>query len=244
MTKKAKITIVVIVAAVIALGAPLWWYAFSSKKAMADFRPIATGAIADGVVAIRDDFVNAWAFRAGGSWILFDAGTDAKRLLSSLGEAGIRPGEVKAIFLTHTDYDHVAAVSSFPNAVCYLPEAEVPLITGKLHRRFIFNNRFDAHYRTLRDSEVTRIEGREIVTLVTAGHTPGSACYLVDGAYLVTGDTLAARDGKIGTFSDFFNMDSAEQRRSSAELFGRVELRKPVTILTAHYGALRDYLAQ
>ncbi len=241
MKKRAKTAIVVAVIVAVALGVPTWWYLYSSRKAMADFTPVDTGAIADGVVAIRDDFVNVWAFDANGSWILFDAGTDASRLVDALERRGIRASEVKAVFLTHSDYDHVAAVSRFPNAARYLAGDEAPLASGKAHRAFVFNNRFDGPYQTLRDGEVTRIGNREIEALVTPGHTTGSTCYLVDGAYLVTGDTLGIRDGQIGVFSDFFNMDSDEATRSIGKLFGRPELAVPVTILTAHYGILRDH---
>ena len=72
----------------------------------------------------------------------------------------------------------------------------------------------------------------------------GSACYLVDGAYPVAGDSMAIRSGKIGTFSDFFNMDTATQRVSIGNLFARSELDRPVTVLTGHYGILRDYRAE
>ncbi len=244
MKKRTKTALAVAFIVAVALGIPTWWYLYSSKKAMADFTPMETGAIADGVVAVRDDFVNVWAFRSGDSWILFDAGTDPARLLAALEGAGIRPFDVKTIFLTHSDYDHVAAVSRFPDAICYLSEAEVPLVTGKRHRAVIFNNRLDAHYRTLRDGEVTRVGDREIVSLATPGHTPGSTCYLVDGTYLVTGDALGVRNGKVGIFSEFFNMDTAGQRRSIEALFSRAEMKRPVTILSAHFGVLKDYLAR
>ncbi len=244
MKKRAKTALAVAVIVAVALGIPTWWYLYSSRKAMADFTPVDTGRIADGIVAIRDDFVNVWAFDANGSWILFDAGTDAARLVDALEGMGIRASEVKAVFLTHSDYDHVAAVSRFPNAVRYLSGEEVPLASGKAHRAFVFNNRFDGQYQTLRDGEVTRIGSREIEALVTPGHTPGSTCYLVDGAYLVTGDALGIRDGRIGVFSDFFNMDSGEAARSIERLFARPELKVPVTILSAHYGILRDYRAR
>jgi glyoxylase-like metal-dependent hydrolase (beta-lactamase superfamily II) len=244
MKKGTRTALAVAVIVVVALGAPTWRYLYSSKKAMADFTPVDTGAIADGVVAIRDDFVNVWAFEAGDSWILFDAGTDAARLVASLEGMGIKASEVKAIFLTHSDYDHVKAVSRFPNAARYLSVDEAPLVSGKAHRAFVFNNRFDGPYRTLRDGEVTRIGNREIEALVTPGHTPGSTCFLVDGEYLVTGDALGIRDGKIGVFSEFFNMDSGEAARSIGKLFDRPELKAPITILSAHYGVLGDYLAQ
>lgn len=55
----------------------------------------------------------------------------------------------------------------------------------------------------------TRIEG-----ILTPGHTPGSMCYLINDKYLFTGDALSLKNGRIGEFNDFFNMDSEKALES------------------------------
>jgi glyoxylase-like metal-dependent hydrolase (beta-lactamase superfamily II)/rhodanese-related sulfurtransferase len=68
-------------------------------------------------------------------------------------------------------------------------------------------------FRPLRDGEVFTIGGVEIQTLHTPGHTMESACYLVDGRALLTGDTLFP--GAVGR-PDL--AASAEQARKRARL--------------------------
>jgi len=46
-------------------------------------------------------------------------------------------------------------------------------------------------FTPVRDGEVFRLAGGpEVKALHTPGHTPGSTCYLIDGRYLVSGDTV------------------------------------------------------
>ena len=238
-----RIVIGAVIVVVLALVAPMALYMGASMRACADFTPVDTGAVADGVVAVRDGNVNAWAFRSGDSWILFDAGMSARRLLSGLAAVGIAPNSVSALFLTHTDYDHVGAAGRFPNAAVYISDRERLMVNGTVRRAFVFHNRLRVPYRAMRDGETVMVGSRAVTAFVTPGHTVGSACYLVDGAYLVAGDSMAIRSGRIETFSDFFNMDTATQRVSIKDLFARSELDRPVTVLTGHYGILRDYRA-
>jgi glyoxylase-like metal-dependent hydrolase (beta-lactamase superfamily II) len=219
-----RVVIGAVVAVALALVVPMALYMVASTRASADFTPLATGTVADGVVAIRDGYVNSWAFKAGDSWILFDSGMNAKRLLAGLASVGIEPGSVSALFLTHTDYDHVGAAGRFSNAAVYISDRERLMVNGTVRRAFIFHNRLRVPYRTVRDGETVTVGPRSVTAFVTPGPTVGSACYLVDGAYLVAGDSMAIRSGKIGTFSDFFNMDTATQRVSIKNLFARSEL--------------------
>ena len=71
----------------------------------------------------------------------------------------------------------------------------------------------------------------------TPGHTPGSCCYLIDGRYLATGDSLAYRSGRFEHFVDFFNMDTRRQEEAVKVL---PDLKSVRYILTAHHGVIQN----
>ena len=66
---------------------------------------------------------------------------------------------------------------------------------------------------------------------------PGSCCYLIDGRYLATGDSLAYRSGRFEPFVDFFNMDTRWQEEAVKVL---PDLKSVRYILTAHHGVIQN----
>lgn len=240
MKRGGKIAIAAIVAVVLVMGLPVWWFMYSSKKAFKTFTPRDTGEIVEGVFAVRNDTVNVYVARSGDGYILFDAGAKADAVMAGLESVGVDPEKVVAVFLTHTDFDHVAAVGEFPNAAVYISESEADMVNGKVKRALFFSNALKVPYKTIRDGETLCVGDRSVTAIVTPGHTAGSACYLLDGTYLVTGDNLSVVDGKIGHFAEFFNMDTAEQERVIDALVKRPELSNVTTLLTAHYGVSTD----
>lgn len=236
--KKQRIVLVAaacVAALLVGFGVPSVRYGIESKKAYASFSPCPTGLVADGVYAIRDDFVNAFAVKDGESYIVFDGGAHEAAIGEGIAALGIDPAKVEAVFLTHSDYDHIAAVGLFKNARVFMSDKEVDMVSGKVHRAFVFNNRVTFRYSTIADGEAMQVGVHSVKAIVTPGHTVGSTCYLVDGHLLLTGDTISLRDGNIGTFNDVFNMDSKLQAKS----IGKISSLAGVSmILTAHYGAL------
>jgi glyoxylase-like metal-dependent hydrolase (beta-lactamase superfamily II) len=192
------------------------------------------------VFAVRDDTVNVYVARSGDGYILFDAGAKAGAVMAGLGNVGVDPAKVQAVFLTHTDFDHVAAVGKFPNATVYISESEADMVNGKVRRALFFSNALKVPYKTIGDGDIVSVADRSVAAIVTPGHTAGSACYLLDGTYLVTGDNLSVIDGKIGHFAEFFNMDTGEQDRVIDTLVRNPELSGVTTLLTAHYGVATD----
>ena len=122
------------------------------------------------------------------------------RIESELIKLGLTP---QYILLTHCHFDHVGGVAALQaaGAKVLCTEQEKPLVGTQA-------DLFDAFgaprtpYKideTLRDNQTRELCGIKFTTLLTAGHTAGSACYLVEadgGRYLFTGDTLFA--GSIG----------------------------------------------
>ncbi len=131
----------------------------------------------------------------------------------------------KYVLLTHCHFDHVGGVEVLQKAGAkvYCSEAEKPLIGTDSDLFSAFGAPRIAYQidKTLADNEEVELCGIKIKTLITPGHTKGSACYLfteTDGnKYLFTGDTLF--QDSIGR-TDFPTGDLGQMRASLQRLKG------------------------
>jgi hydroxyacylglutathione hydrolase len=213
-------------------------YAARVRSEIRRLSPVPTGLIVDGIYAIRDGHVNMYLIHRNGTYVAVDAGRSIDGVEKGLKELNIEKGGVAAVFLTHSDRDHTAALKLFQSAKVCLPKEEEPLAAGKTRRMFIFGNRMDIPYEPVGDGQAVVAGGVSVRCLATPGHTPGSMCYVVDDRYLFTGDTMSLMNGRAGLFSDFFNMDSAAQRES----LRRIGALPGITyVFTGHHGITDDY---
>ena len=168
---------------------------------MMSFRPAPTGAITEEFFAIKDKFVDDFVLKNGDDLICFDGGNKPESLRAEFTKAGLDPLKVKAVFLTHSDGDHVDALPIFKNAVVYLPEKEEPLVTGVVKRKFMFLRKTNVlpvkKYTLIKDGEQIKFGKAVIKAILTPGHTIGSTSYLINGKYLVIGDLAIIKDGKL-----------------------------------------------
>jgi glyoxylase-like metal-dependent hydrolase (beta-lactamase superfamily II) len=151
---------------------------------------------------------NCLVIDTGGKRALFDNGLgsqklygpDSGKVLESLAEAGIDPGSIDAMVLTHAHSDHCwgtmsdAGTPNFPNAQIYMAQTELDFWTsnppGQRRERSISGVR--KHLLPLRDRIVFVREGEEFLPGVqawlTPGHTPGHLAFLFAGGWCLTGD--------------------------------------------------------
>jgi glyoxylase-like metal-dependent hydrolase (beta-lactamase superfamily II) len=202
--------------------------------------PLPTGRITGDVFAVRDGHVNFYLVKDGDRYVAIDCGQHTEVVERELRSLGVDGNAVSAILLTHTDRDHVGALGLFIRATVYVPLAEEVLLDGTTHRVFIFNNKISRPYTSIRDREEMTVGGTTVLSILTPGHTPGSTCYLVNGKYLFTGDTIGLRNGEAGIFSRLFNMDAPRQAESLATI---ARLPGVETIFTAHHGTNDNYQA-
>jgi glyoxylase-like metal-dependent hydrolase (beta-lactamase superfamily II) len=210
------------------------------KSVLNKMTPAPTGKVTDDIFAIKDDYVNAFLVGSSDSgYIMIDCGNSPENILKGFNELNIGLEKISAIFLTHSDADHVAAVSWFPQIPVYLSKDEEQLINGKTGRFFILSNKVpDRLYNFLQDGEIIYYPGLIIKCIHTPGHTPGTTSYLINGKYLFTGDVLKLVNGKVEEFHHFINMDTEADINSIKKLS---QLKGVEYILSAHYGVSSDF---
>jgi glyoxylase-like metal-dependent hydrolase (beta-lactamase superfamily II) len=151
-----------------------------------DVEMLTVGAIAE----------NCFLARAEGSQklVVVDPGDEADRILAKVAELG---GEVEAILLTHTHFDHVGAVAALARetgAPVYCPEIEVPVLADIMAfvpwEGFGPYESYDAD-EIVRGGETLELAGLELDVVFTPGHSPGHVTYSARGENAIfSGDVL------------------------------------------------------
>ncbi|MDR1558828.1 MAG: MBL fold metallo-hydrolase [Clostridiales bacterium] len=202
---------------------------------MVDMRPVPTGRVTENILAVRTGSVSFFLYQKDGYIIALDAGFGKKVILRELFRLGIQPDSVSAVFLTHSDIDHAGGVSVFTNAFVYLSADEEQMIKRNTARKFgfIYNAALKRPYSLLRQDDEISVGSIKARAIETPGHTPGSMCYLIDGAFLFSGDAFNLIDGKAYPISKTYTMDQEEQIRSIRKL---ALLKGVETAFTAHRG--------
>ncbi len=165
------------------------------------FKPLNTGRIDDHVSCIREWIANIFFYTRNGTTIMIDAGYNYDRLREKMRWLDIDPACIEHILLTHQDTDHVGAVERdsdglFRKATLYLGEIENKYMTGEVRRRVMFKAYklpmvvSDNKRVLLKDGEILHFGDIKVEAILVPGHTWGHMVYLVDDAYLFTGDTI------------------------------------------------------
>ena len=222
-----SIVIVVLIIAVIVFVSP-----------MLSMHPLESGKIeGTDIIAIKNRINDIFFNPAGEDWIVVDAGSDVDSIKQEMEQLSIDGDKVKGVFLTHTDYDHVASLVLFPNAAIYLSEQEKQMIDGSTYRQPFQKNKLPALRDSnrivgLQDSEMVELCKLKVRMLSAPGHTKGSAMYAVDDRYLFTGDAFCIKDGRISVHP--YTMDKVQAQGTIEGIKG--ELGKYERVFTAHYG--------
>jgi len=205
-----------------------------------NFTPSETGQIAADLYAVNDKMVSMFILKSGDDLIAFDAGNNLENIRAGFKKLGFDPLKVKAVFLTHSDGDHVRALPLFKNATVYLPEKEEPLVNGKAKRKILIfkitNTLPVSSYTLIADGKEISFNGSTVKAYLTPGHTIGSTSYLINNKYLVVGDLAIIKNRKLVPMPKPPSEDIAVLETSLAKIN---EIKNVEMILTAHTGVLK-----
>ena len=165
------------------------------------FKPLATGWVDEHVACVREWVANIFFYRKGDTTIMIDAGYNYDRLEEKMGWLGIDPKSIRHILITHQDTDHVGAVEAdspglFRHAALYISETENRYLTAAVRRKVMYHLyklpqvTIPNEKVLLQDGQVFTIGDIKIECFFVPGHTWGHMVYLIDDAYLFTGDTI------------------------------------------------------
>ena len=183
---------------------------------------------------------------------MIDAGYNYARLREKMGWLDIDPADIRHILITHQDTDHVGALERdsellFRDATVYLGEIENRYLNGEARRKVMFGLyklppvKADNKRVTLTDGQVLDFDGIKVECILCPGHTWGHMVYLIDDAYLFTGDTIwFGADGGY-SFINALAEDNDLSKRSLAALEEKLRSRglRP-KIITGHTGWTDD----
>jgi glyoxylase-like metal-dependent hydrolase (beta-lactamase superfamily II) len=203
--------------------------------------PIGTGHLTGQIYAILDEMVNVYLIHAGNGYIVIDAGNDIQAVKQGLKELNIESQSIIAVFLTHSDPDHVASLPLFEKASIYLSQQEEQMINGQT-KRFIFqHNKIDAEdYLIFKDGQVFDFSDISVKCILTPGHTPGASSFLINNQYLFTGDALSLHNGEVHEFIKLATIDKITHRKSIHKISALPNISH---MFTAHHGMTADFIA-
>ncbi|HBU69690.1 MAG TPA: hypothetical protein DEE98_04840 [Elusimicrobia bacterium] len=237
MLKKVLVRVAVVLGVLIlGAGGFAGWFFYQVRE----MHPLETGKISDSVYAIKGDMGNMFIVKNKDVYIAFDASDNVGKIKSGCESLSIDPNLVRAVFLTHSDADHVDGLPAFPNAKVYISKDEEPLLKEKTHRHFMgmahMNKLPVSEYITLSDGDSVNVDGITVNAVSTPGHTLGSMCYRVGDALFV-GDLCMIVNDTVRPMIKIFTEDMATDAESIKKI---AKLNNFSRIYTAHSGYTRD----
>ena len=200
--------------------------------------PVETGEILDtGIYAVKNNKNNLFLIKAEDGYIVIDAGSDVNGIEDTLKEIEVSPLDVKYVLLTHTDSDHVSALSLFSNAKIFMSEDELQMIDGTTKRNIFSKNVLPENIDLnqiilLTDGEKINLSGFNIESVKAPGHTLGSMAYIIEEQYLFTGDAVKVSGNTMTPHP--FTMNEQTALETIQMLMETIDESR--LVLTAHYG--------
>ena len=204
--------------------------------------------------------VNTFLVNTGEKLVLLDAGgakllgPTAGRLPQCLAAAGIEPGQIDEVYITHMHGDHLHGTVTpegarmFPNAVLRIAKADMdywtnPEVEAKAPEnqkgRFVPAKRAVAAYGDrIRPFNLGDELTPGIRSVDAAGHTPGHSCYMVQSGsarLLAIGDTMHVAPVQFPRpeITVAFDWDQSRARSTRRSIFDTVA-REGIPIAAVH----------
>jgi len=179
---------------------------------------------------------NCYLISSGPEMVLVDAGMrgSSRKVEKYLKEMGKNLSDIKYIFITHADIDHVggaAEMKKMTGAKLVIHQAEAGVLSGKIRGKHVKGPlgllfkllapvvRFQPVEPNIVIKENTELAGFKIIH--TPGHTVGSICLFQPGKVLFAGDALRSdRSGNPKLPSKMMTADIVQAKVSVALIAG------------------------
>ena len=177
------------------------------------FKENVSERITKNIIMLNDMRTSVYLIKTDSGYIAIDAGQNINLIEKGLYYNNINPDEIKAVLLTHSDFDHQNALDLYKNAKVYISKAEDEMVKNKITRfrflPFVSNSLKAENPMLLNDGDIFYLRGIKIKCIGLPGHTLGSMGYLINDIYLFTGDALRIKNGKISSpsFNKLYAMD-------------------------------------
>ncbi len=143
-------------------------------------------------------------------------------ILNELKSHGYMPSDIKQIFITHHDIDHIGNVAYLMdkcNCDAYISETDLPYALGMKKRdgiKKVLGAFMKVHFPdTVKTLEPKMINGIEVVK--AAGHTRGHTCFRYNDIFFA-GDMLCSKDGKLALPPKIMTWDMKKNIESCKDL--------------------------
>lgn len=176
-------------------------------------------------------FFTPTVVRTGSDIVLFDTGLSAAGTTAALSAAGIDPGDISVVVLTHMHGDHIGGLTDDAGNPTF---ANARYVTGQVefdHWAGAENERFEGKVRPFAENMTFIGDGDAVVSGMTAvaafGHTPGHMGYMLESGgkqLLLMADTANHYVWSLG-YPDWevrFDMDKAAAAATRRRLLGMV----------------------
>ncbi len=160
--------------------------------------------------------ISCFLMKAEGETILLDAGLGApfSQLLPKLRESGVKPEDLKHIYITHMHPDHIGGLLKdghvvFPNAELWINSVEAKAWEAMDEEKAALPHAVLAAYKEkVRLFEAGDTLAGRVSTIAAYGHTPGHTVFQKD-SILVIADLMhgAALQMEHPEYCPFFDMD-------------------------------------
>lgn len=239
MKRTIKLTLWIIGSIIIIFTLLSSIFFFRMKYELSKMNALPTQEVVKNIYSINDSFANLYLVKDSNNYIAIDAGNDIAVVEAEMQKLGIAPESISALFLTHSDGDHVAALTIFKNAKIYMAKEEQQMINGTTPRFLFVHNKTNSDKIQFIEDQDSVVLGNTIIKgILTPGHTPGSMCYVINNRYLFVGDAFNLTKGKVTKANDYFSMDTNRADESFPKINNLPDIE---FVFTAHTGYCSDY---